>query len=89
MRRIIDHQSSEADDIEVLFQYETEDVQAVESCVKSMLKGQKYRKYKEVYKVDIDVIKKVIEECVHLKMRMTHILDKAPKQDGGYFIAIH
>jgi hypothetical protein len=53
-----------------------------------MLKGQKYRKYKEVYKVDIDIIKKVIEDCAQLKIRTTFMLNKAPKfKGGGYYIA--
>lgn len=61
--RFNSHNSPLANDIQVLFQYETENVDQVESCVKSMIKTTKYRKYKEIYNIDLDILKNVIYRC--------------------------
>jgi hypothetical protein len=61
--RFSKHNSPMANDLEVIFQYETDNVQQVESCIKSYMKKSQYRKYKEIYQVDLNIIKKAIKEC--------------------------
>ena len=39
-----------ANDLEVIFQYETENINQVESCIKSYMKQSQYRKYQTCYK---------------------------------------
>ena len=41
------HNSPTANDIEILFQYETDNIDQVESCIKSYMKKAQYRKYKD------------------------------------------
>jgi hypothetical protein len=43
--RLSSHNSPLANDLEVLFQYETENVEQVEACIKSYMKKSQYRKY--------------------------------------------
>ena len=62
-QRFGSHNSPLANDLEILFEYETENIDDVEKCVKSILKQSQYRKYKEIYEVDIDIIKSVIRDC--------------------------
>ncbi len=62
-RRLMSHSSASADNLKVMFVFETDCVEAVESCAKAMLKEHKYRKYKEVYQADLSMIKKVIAGC--------------------------
>jgi hypothetical protein len=50
--RFSKHNSPLANDLEVIFQYETENIDQVESCIKSYMKLSQYRKYKEIYQVD-------------------------------------
>lgn len=57
------HNSIEADDIEILLLYETDNIVQVENCVKNALKTKQYRKRKEIYQVNIDTIKHVISGC--------------------------
>jgi hypothetical protein len=57
------HNSVEADDIEILVLYETNNIIQLENCVKNALKSKQYRKRKEIYQVDIDTIKQVISNC--------------------------
>lgn len=61
--RFKSHNSPMANDIEVLFQYETDNIEQVESCVKVLMKKSQYRKYKEVYQVDLNILKKTITGC--------------------------
>lgn len=57
------HNSPLANDIVIIFQYETENIDQVGSCVKSLMKGAQYRKYKEIYKIDLNILKKMIKRC--------------------------
>lgn len=90
-RRLRDHGSSR-DDMEVVYTYRTENVNEVEGCLKSWLKPKQYRKYKEVYQVDIGIIKQLIDGCDGL----SGMLKKAPlrtghrasSQAGGYYYAV-
>lgn len=61
--RFKSHNSPMANDIEILFQYETNNVEQVESCVKAMMKKSQYRKYKEVFQIDLDILRKTIKNC--------------------------
>jgi len=58
--RLSNHQSSRADNIDVLFEYKASNIYAVETCVKAFLKQHQYRKYKEIYNVDLDYVKRLV-----------------------------
>ena len=57
------HNSPMANDLEVLFQYETDNIDQLESCVKSLMKKAQYRKFKEIYQIDMDILKQTIKDC--------------------------
>ena len=42
---------------------ETDNIDQVEICLRGILKEYQYRKRKEIYQVDIDIIKKVLQGC--------------------------
>jgi hypothetical protein len=67
-----------ANDLELLFQYETENINQVESCVKNLMKKAQYRKYKEIYQIDLNILKFLIKEC---DVMITDINNKIQK--GG------
>jgi len=83
------HNSPMANDIEVLFQYETDNIDQVESCVKALMKKSQYRKYKEVYQVDLDILKKTIKDCDAKIIEINNEISKKneknnkKKQTGG------
>jgi phage anti-repressor protein len=82
--RFSKHNSPMANDLEVLFQYETENIDQVESCVKVYMKKAQYRKYKEIYRVDLNIIKKTIKNCdVNINKINEEIATKNKKQKGG------
>jgi uncharacterized membrane protein YgaE (UPF0421/DUF939 family) len=82
--RFFNHNSPMANDLEVLFQYETENINQVESCIKIYMKKAQYRKYKEIYQVDLDIIKKTIKNCdIEINKINKEIESKNKKQKGG------
>ena len=89
-KRLNSYNGDKKDDIIPIYIYETEDIDAIEECIKRYGKKYQYRKYKEIYKTDINVLKELINECgefnekINLKMKW-----KTNKQMGGnYFIAV-
>ena len=81
--RFSKHNSPLANDLEVLFQYETENIDQVESCVKALMKNAQYRKYKEVYRVDLDIIKKIIKNCDTEINEINKEIEKINKKQKG------
>jgi hypothetical protein len=55
--------SDTANEFDVVYIYKTNCIEKVESCMKMMVKEHQYRKYKEVYQIDIQLLKKVIKGC--------------------------
>jgi hypothetical protein len=65
-QRLKSHQSPLTNDINILYYFETDDMHRVEQCLKTFIKVYQYRKYKEVYQVNIDIIKDVISRCANI-----------------------
>jgi len=61
--RLKSHNSPLANDLEVIYEYETEYLEEVEDCIKSQMKLAQYRKYKEVFEIDIKIIENFIKQC--------------------------
>ena len=58
--RFIKHNSPLANYLEILFQYETDNIDQVELCAKALMKT---AQYKELYQIDLDIIKQIIKTC--------------------------
>lgn len=61
--RMRSHNRALADDLQVVVEYETDCVEAVEACMKRMLRPLQYRKRKEVYEIDLQALKRVLSSC--------------------------
>ena len=78
--RLKSHNSPLANDLEVIYEYETENLKQVEDCIKTQMKHAQYRKYKEVYQIDINIIENFIKQCdSNIKL----VKDYVKKQKGG------
>ena len=90
-KRLTTYSSSKMDDIIPLYVYETDNVDAVEKCVKTYAKEYQYRKYKEVYKADINMLKDLINDCGEFDNNVTlKMKNRTKHQNGGnYYIAIY
>ena len=70
-----------------MYVYETDDIDNIEKCVKTYAKQYQYRKYKEVYKVNINIIKKIIKDCK--KVIYKYKKDNITKEQKGGNIYIY
>ena len=86
--RILSHNSSHPDNVQILYVYETKYIDEIEACLKAALKSKQYRKRKEFYQIDIDIIKEVIKSCNKIILKVRNKPDKKFK-DGGYYAYIH
>lgn len=85
------HNSPMANDLEVLFQYEADNIDQLELCINSLMKKAQYRKYKEIYQIDLDILKKTIKDCdtkiteinTEINKRNTKVKNGKVKQKGG------
>jgi len=86
--RISTYQTGHLEEVEVVMQYRTDSVQKVEQCIKLMLKKYQLRKYKEIYQVNIDIIKKIISGCDNLSSITKEVftLRKPTTMTGGYYV---
>ena len=62
-KRFNSHNSPMANDIEIVLLYEAENIKQLEKCIKTYMQKSQYRKYKEIYRVDLDIIKMVVKDC--------------------------
>ncbi len=85
--RLRNYDSGRANDVEVLYTYRVPDIVGAEGCIKSLLKKFQYRKYKEVYQADIDMVKELIKGCGDLSAKL-HYKKQKMEMTGGYYIVI-
>lgn len=88
-KRMSTYRTGRGRDMDVVYLYQTEDLKEVEGCMKSWLRGTRYQNNGEIYEVDIDTLKKLINECgnigakLHLKNKMR---DSDLKDGGAYYV---
>jgi phage anti-repressor protein len=70
--RLNTYNSGNANEIEPLFRLKVSNIQAVEDCVKGLCKKYQYRKYKEVYKIDFNILKKIMKKCSNVYNQFLH-----------------
>jgi phage anti-repressor protein len=85
--RLKTHQTSHVDNIKVVKVYKTTDIDNVEKCLKQYLKEKQYKKYKEFYQVDVDIVTKLFRICNNATLSAKKVLSKT-EQKGGYYIYI-
>lgn len=96
--RLKTYNSDKANDIEPLFMIPVKDIDSAEKCVKSLIKRFQYRKYKEVYEMDLEVLQELVEKCTDLANAMKKHFEqnkaqtvksiKKMKQKGGKFFIV-
>jgi len=88
-QRLRQYNGNKKDDIIPLYVYETDNIDEVERCVKSYAKQFQYRKYKEIYKADINTLKSLINDCGEFNEKTNlKIKWKSNKNGGNHYIAI-
>ena len=89
--RLLTHQSSHVDNVQVEHIYETIDVRGVERCLKATLRERQYRKRKEFYQIDLNMLKEIIDNCGNSisllkKTKINKTSSSNGKKDNNYYI---
>jgi phage anti-repressor protein len=85
--RLRNYNSGRADDVEVLYTYKVPDIITAERCIKALLKKYQYRKYKEVYQADVEMIKELLHDCNSISAKM-HYKQQKMTMTGGFYIVV-
>jgi len=57
------YNTGNANDVEPLFILKVNDIDTVEGCVKNFVRDHQYRKYREIYEIDINILKQIMVTC--------------------------
>jgi hypothetical protein len=57
------HNCANSTDLVIKFKYETEELSRTETCIKNLLKPMRVRNDREIYKLDLTLIKKLVRKC--------------------------
>jgi phage anti-repressor protein len=88
-QRLSTYQTGILEEVEVIFKFRSDSLKALEACIKKSLEEYKVRKYKELYAVDINIIKTIVNHCDAIQnVKQVYALRKPPKMTGGYYIAL-
>ena len=70
--RLQTHNTSHADNVNVILEYKTNDIDAVESCLKTLLKSVQYRSRKEFYKIDMNCLNRACVSSFVLQLLINY-----------------
>ena len=88
IKRLQTYQTGKLEDIDVLFVYKTNDTKAVESCVKAFADNNRVIAKREIYHLNLNILKAIINGCGKLSMKLEHRSKGATKNDGQYYAVI-
>jgi len=70
--RLSTYQTGKLENIDVEFVYKTDNLIEVENCVKALVRTRKLKKYKEIYNIDLSILKSLIEDCSRLSIKAVY-----------------
>jgi hypothetical protein len=72
----------------MLFVYKTNDCKAVEACVQAFADNNRVYAKKEIYHLNLDMLKTIISSCGKLSIKLEHKSKGATKMEGQYYAVI-
>jgi len=79
-QRIANYNSANSDNVKVLYIFETKNSKKVQDCVIAQIKEKRYKKRKDFYQIDLNLLKQMIKDCDCFTLKYKGKLDK---QIGG------
>ncbi len=79
-KRLANYNSANSDKMEVIYIYETKHIQEIEDCVIAQIKKYRYKKRKDFYQIDVNILKSLIRDCSALTLSYKK---KLKMQEGG------
>ena len=88
-QRLRTYRTGRLDDVEVLFKYRTENLKAVEGCIKAALGDNVYQSRREVFRADLDLIKGIVSRCASVSSwKQEYARRKQSTVTGGTYIVV-
>ncbi len=87
-KRMSVYKTANPTQLEPVFMYETDMINEVEKCLRLMLEGTNYRRNRDFYEVDLNVIKNLIRECECMKMNVNYNGKNIKDEECRYFIRV-
>ena len=85
--RINTYNTGSSDNVNVVYIKKVNDIDSIENCIKSMAKRYQYRKGKEIYEVNLDILKEIINKCNEISCSLdTFDFLKKEHNDSSFFI---
>jgi phage anti-repressor protein len=88
INRLRTYQTGKFEDVEVVFVYKTNDFKAVENCVKALANKYRAQKRKEIFELNLDMLKDIIQGCGRLSMKLEHRSRERSQIGGDYYIVL-
>lgn len=89
MNRLRTYRTGRLTDVDVLFKYRTDDLKAVEGCIKSTLGGSVYQARREIYRANLDMIKGIVARCAGVSSwTQEYMRRKESTMTGGTFMVV-
>ncbi len=87
-KRLSNYNAGLSDNLELVLIYEADNIIQLEKCIKISMKEAQYRKYKEIYEINIDIIKEVIKICNSNLVQVKNIKTKKEIKGGANILKI-
>ena len=87
-KRLQNYNAGLSDNLELVLIYEADNIIQLEKCIKVSMKEAQYRKYKEIYEINIDIIKEVIKNCNSNLVKVKNIKTKKELKGGANILKI-
>jgi phage anti-repressor protein len=86
--RLATYNTGKADVVEVLSIYRTPYRKEVEMCLKRLLKTKQYKKRREIYHIDWEILQKLILGCGNLSLKLHHTKRKSIMNGEFYMVFV-
>jgi phage anti-repressor protein len=87
LSRLRTYNTGTLDGVDVVFKFRTDSYMKTEQCLKIMMKDHQLRKYKEVYQINLDIIKQLIAKC-DKTAEYVRTYSKPSKLTGGFYVVL-
>jgi phage anti-repressor protein/predicted GIY-YIG superfamily endonuclease len=85
--RLRTYNTGRVDDVELLASFKTDHRKKAEDCVKTFVKAKRYKKRRELYEVDDDIIKRVMGMCTKIgDIKLASTEQWKAKDSGLYYM---
>ena len=75
-KRLSNYNSANSDKMKVVYIYETKNIKEIEDCVLAQIKMYRYKKRKDFYEIDKNILKNLIKDCVGFTLKYKKKLSK-------------